>query len=306
MDEKSFTEKERVLARRVSRYETAKESAAAGDWQAAYEALLQAVTPTEPEEQYEWACAYFYGYGVRQDYKSAFEWLWKAYQNGSISSACMIAWMYFNGMYVEKDLEQAYRYFLIAAEAGDAQSQRNLGAMLIEGLGVAQNTSLGLEWVEKAAGHFDEQAQVWIGQEYYRGRLVPVSYNKAHSFLWWFDINKVSNTEIKDDKKDLYIPANCLLGMMYLHGKGIRRDYQKALKCLRYAAENGDNEAQFWLGFQYVRGLGVDIDIDEGDKWLKKSAESGFDEAVKLQQSDRKREFLDALWEKVRAEAEAQ
>ena len=73
---------------------------------------------------------------------------------------------------------------------------------------------------------------------------------------------------------------------------------------MRYAAENGDEEAQFWLGFQYVRGLGVDIDIQEGDKWLKESAKNGFEDAVKLQKATQKREFLDAIWAKAKEEAE--
>ena len=73
---------------------------------------------------------------------------------------------------------------------------------------------------------------------------------------------------------------------------------------MRYAAENGDEEAQFWLGFQYVRGLGVDIDIQEGDKWLKESAKNGFEDAIKLQKVTQKREFLDEIWAKAKEEAE--
>jgi uncharacterized protein len=44
---------------------------------------------------------------------------------------------------------------------------------------------------------------------------------------------------------------------MYLNGRGVLRDYKKAVKLFRLAAENGYVPAQSRLGDMYQNGLGV-------------------------------------------------
>jgi TPR repeat protein len=57
------------------------------------------------------------------------------------------------------------------------------------------------------------------------------------------------------------------------------KDYSKAYKEWKAAAEAGQAEAQFDLGVLYAQGLGVRRDLTEAANWYRKSAEQGNAEA---------------------------
>lgn len=71
------------------------------------------------------------------------------------------------------------------------------------------------------------------------------------------------------------VEARVWLGMMYLDGDGVRQDYKEAAKWLRLAAEQGDPYAQGYLGAMYDEGCGVPQDYLEAIKWHRKAAEKG-------------------------------
>ena len=57
------------------------------------------------------------------------------------------------------------------------------------------------------------------------------------------------------------------------------KDYAKALKYYKYAAEKNDNHAQFRLGYMYSMGKGVTQNNAEAVKWYLKSANQGNESA---------------------------
>ncbi len=69
------------------------------------------------------------------------------------------------------------------------------------------------------------------------------------------------------------------LGKMYLRGKGVGRDIEKAIKWLTLAAENGHKYAQYDLGEMYCDGDGVAQDDEQAVKWLTLAAEQGYPKA---------------------------
>jgi len=62
--------------------------------------------------------------------------------------------------------------------------------------------------------------------------------------------------------------AKYALGVIYVEGKGIPVDTQKALKWLREAANEGNPNAQFSLGVMNARGTGVPPNIVRGLMWM--------------------------------------
>ena len=60
---------------------------------------------------------------------------------------------------------------------------------------------------------------------------------------------------------------------MYANGKGISRNYSKAAKWLRKAADQGIASAQYNLGLMYANGNGVPKDYSEAEKWYRKAAD---------------------------------
>lgn len=64
-------------------------------------------------------------------------------------------------------------------------------------------------------------------------------------------------------------------GEDYYYGRGVKKNYEEAVKWYRLAAEKGNSSAQNNLGWMYQKGYGVTKDYAEAVKWYRKSAEQG-------------------------------
>ncbi len=69
--------------------------------------------------------------------------------------------------------------------------------------------------------------------------------------------------------------ATYRLGAMYEKGRGLSRDYSRAAKCYRKAAEQGNLNAMCALGSAYANGRGVAKDEADAVKWYRMSSEEG-------------------------------
>ncbi|MDR3410421.1 MAG: DUF2059 domain-containing protein [Formivibrio sp.] len=174
----------------------------------------------------------------------------------------------------------------IKAEAGDAPAQYDLGCLYKSGRGVAKDAVAYQGWVRKSAEHGFAQAQVtladllssdtnspnnkaealaWLtkaaDQDYALGQfMLGFEYYRAHDYgnaLVW--LNKAA------DKR--WYAADYQLGMMYLDGKGVEKDYQKAYSFFYPAALAGNSGAQYMLCYMYAGGLGRDKDLVQAYKW---------------------------------------
>lgn len=65
------------------------------------------------------------------------------------------------------------------------------------------------------------------------------------------------------------------LGLIYLHGKGVSKDYTKALKYFLQAASQGWVDGQLQLGIMYFNGLGVPKDYRTAIKYFTMASQSG-------------------------------
>ena len=82
-------------------------------------------------------------------------------------------------------------------------------------------------------------------------------------------------TEELQEAKDGDADAQWSLGMMYLIGRGVEKDYKAAIKWYAKAADQGHARAQCRLARAYRFGLGVDRDCEKAIYWYTKSAEQG-------------------------------
>ena len=88
------------------------------------------------------------------------------------------------------------------------------------------------------------------------------------------DINTLFKLANQGNKEGEYY-----LGYCYYYGKGIKQDYNEAVKWSRLAAKQGYANAQSSLGFCYHCGKGVIQDYNEAVKWYKLAAEQGYETA---------------------------
>ena len=59
------------------------------------------------------------------------------------------------------------------------------------------------------------------------------------------------------------------MGDLYFNGIGVKRDTSEGVNWYRKAAENGNEDAQFYLGFMYYKGEMVEKNISEGIGFLR-------------------------------------
>ena len=69
------------------------------------------------------------------------------------------------------------------------------------------------------------------------------------------------------------VEANYLLGLMYYEGKGVRRDYSRAISYFDIAANAGYSPAQNMMGVCFEQGQGTSSDYDEAAQWYYKAAQ---------------------------------
>ena len=69
--------------------------------------------------------------------------------------------------------------------------------------------------------------------------------------------------------------AQLYLGRIYVQGRGLQPDYEKAMSWTRKAAERKNVEAQDFLGFLYYYGLGTPQDYREAMSWYRRASERG-------------------------------
>ncbi|XP_066992907.2 protein sel-1 homolog 1 isoform X2 [Anabrus simplex] len=163
--------------------------------------------------------------------------------------------------YLDNDLLE---YYQLLAEKGDVQAQVGLGQLHYQGgRGVQQDHQKALQYFLQAADSGNAVAMAFLGKIYLEGS----------------DIVKQDNdTAYKYFKKaaDLNNPVGQSgLGLMYLYGKGVEKDYNKALKYFTQAAEHGWVDGQLQLGNMYFRGLGVQRDYKLAIKYFNLASQSG-------------------------------
>ena len=72
------------------------------------------------------------------------------------------------------------------------------------------------------------------------------------------------------------------LGILYFNGKGVLKDYKRAVELFKMAGAQGDAEAQFILGKIYIEGDGVTRSLRSAKFWVSLAFENEFDGAEAL------------------------
>ena len=100
--------------------------------------------------------------------------------------------------------------------------------------------------------------------------ILPVVSLFNSRFAKSIKLGYVSDLAKKGDPK-----AQHELAHIYVEGKIIAQDYQKAFKWCSSAAMKGDSDAQNDLGTMYENGQGTAQDYSKALKWYQKAADQG-------------------------------
>lgn len=255
---------------------------------------------------------YFFGRGVPQDYNQSFIWALRAGGQGDRKGQFRIGYLYETGKGVTQSYKLAREWYLKAAEQGSDGSMLNLGVFFKNGRGVKKNDSEALAWYNKAADKGNTTAKKYAKELTSKGVKpaatttaatmdLPTLLNtcmpkneiastskasasttpaKSNYDMAWdayaaSDYEKALQILQKAVTKDDDARLRNLLGFMYLDGRGVKKDYAKALEHLKIGAAKGNSEAQNNLGYMYENGLGVSKNYPEAIKWYKQAEAQG-------------------------------
>ena len=115
----------------------------------------------------------------------------------------------------------------------------------------------------------DEQAELWFQ------RAADAGYDFAQYALGKFLQGQNRTNEAVSWYGKAAAQENTCLGKLYLEGKDVPKDVQKAVAYLTDSAEHGNQYAQYALGKLYLTGQGVKQDRERAWAYFYESAEQG-------------------------------
>jgi TPR repeat protein len=187
--------------------------------------------------------------------------------------------MYKRGWGVEADWNEAVRHYIKGAEDGDPHAMYYYGRLLRDGRhGVEKNWRTAFKFLMLAARQKELKAYPAVGTMLRKGW--GVRKNLALSAEWFRHAAKRK------------LPRGIFrLAGLYMHGRGVERNVDEAVRLYREAADLDDASACYKLGKTYcrvIRGkrdIGVKQDIDEARRLLAKADQLGHSRASIVLQS---------------------
>ncbi len=155
---------------------------------------------------------------------------------------------------------KALNTFYTLAKKDDAKAQYNVGLIYANGKGVQKNLSKAKKWYEKAAKQGNGPAQYNLAQLYH-----AAGETDAHGYEKAVEAGIMQAYNNLDD--------------LYMEGKGVKQDQQKAFELFQKAASLGDNSAQVNVAVLYAWGEGITHDKMKAYDNFKKALISGKSEA---------------------------
>jgi len=159
-------------------------------------------------------------------------------------------------------LPENIKVLLAKAERGDVDSQFTLGEIYANGDGVPRSVVDARRWL--------------------RAAMAQGSSSAASLLQLLDDFEPILSKEVSPGIRLLLASASngdmgsqFDLGLAYMRGDGVSKDYAEAVKWYRMVADQGCEFAQHNLGACYLRGEGVRRDLVESARWFRKSAEQG-------------------------------
>ena len=237
-----------------------------------------------PIGPYWMATLYYEGLGVRKDLRKANTLAEKAFPEirdlariGNPEAQCFLGWMYLTGMGTYQNEELAFDYYRQAAGQDYVSGLRELGGMYEHGKGCKKDPDKAVQYYEKAAAKGDATAMNNLGHFYNSMQFGP----KAN--LLADDAKAVSWYRKLVEKEDPHGYYN--LGLMYMNGKGVRRDEAEGLRLWRHAIKIADDVVyrtlHYAIGNLYAEGrAGLKKDPAEAIRSYKLSADTGYARAM--------------------------
>jgi len=161
--------------------------------------------------------------------------------------------------------------FYVLAKEGDPKAQFNVGLIYANGKGVAKDNYQAMVWYKKAAEQGNTAAQ------YNLAKLISQKPGKEDTraqekVKYWYE--KAAEGGQKEAVNDL--------ALLYLKGKGVKKNERKAFELFKKAAKMGDSAAQINVALMYAWSEDVPNNKMKAYRNLKQALSQGREEASAL------------------------
>lgn len=215
--------------------------------------------------------AYFWGKGVKRNYRKCVNLFRKAAKEGNALAMYNLGKRLLNGEGVRKNTDEGMKWLHRALRAGDTYTIGALGYIYLEGKhGIAPNPKKALYYLRRGVREGDSASINNLGLAYYDGTGVKRNYAKALYYYEW------AETLDPDNETAIFNQGIC-----HLMGHGTKPDYNLALKKFRQAADMNYDSAQWRMGYCHEFGYGTPINLQEAIAWYKRAADQGEPRALK-------------------------
>lgn len=227
-----------------------------------------AVSQGSAEAQLRLGKLHLRGQLVPQDHERALHLFELAASAGNAGAQFALGFMYELGLGISSNDDLALHWYKLAADQGHPTAMFGLATMLSQGS--SGGGPEALKWFSQAAELGDVEAQCELADMMMRGRGIPEDLDGATA---WF---------LKAAQEDSPC-AQTSLGSMAARGLGRRsKDDQEALRWFSLAAWQYHAPGMKHLGDMYLHGRGVRVDYEEAAKWYRLAVQQGADYAPAL------------------------
>ena len=210
---------------------------------------------------------YLKGEVIEQDVDEAVKWLNRSVKHKNPYAEYLLGKEYLKGDILPLDVVTGIELLESSADSGNKYACYTLGKALYEGKDCSPDKKRGLFLLEYSADEGFQYAQYYLGKLLYNNAETPEDLKKAVSYL--------SQAGRQNNHNALY-----LLGKILASDDVY--DIEKAIRCYRLAAKHGNTFAEYQLGRIYLYGRGVDKDYYKAIEYLTLAASKGNQYAAQL------------------------
>lgn len=204
---------------------------------------------------------FLHGDEVTKNVDYALMWLEESVSEKNQYAEYLLGKTYLKGEDVEQDLNRAENLLRRSSAQNNRYAKYTLGKNLLNGELFLQNISESIKLITESAESCFAPAQYLLGKLLYRGEVIPQDLEKSIDYL-----------EKAAAQKNPY--AAYLAGKLRLTEDAVK-DIRKAICNFEIAAENGNDYAEYQLGKIYLFGKYVNRDYDKAIVYLTSSAKHG-------------------------------
>lgn len=208
------------------------------------------------------------GEDVAKNTDYALRWLEEAVADGNQYAEYLLGKTLLRGEDTEQDLPRAEDLLKRSSDKGNRYAKYTLGKAYLEGQLLLQNIPEAIRLLTESANSGFAPAQYLLGKLMSQGEVIPKDLERAIDYL--------ERAAGQDNPYAAY-----LAGKMRLTEEDIK-DIVRAIKNFEIAAENGNHFAEYQLGKLYLYGREVERDYEKAIAYLTSAAEHGNQYAEQL------------------------